>query len=143
MYRRLKQSFTANLPNDDLTHINRKPLIILLAPLFLSVDFLDPQFNDAQLSSVYNMIAFDQITHGKTLFPSYISGGFGAIQDTWTDAAILALFCHTLGLPPAHIFAAQNNSVNAALRFSILFPNQCLSMTLCGIPGPTKSVVLV
>lgn len=129
-----------NLPNDDLSILktSSKPLIVLLQPLFLSIDFLDSQFNDPLLSNSYNMIAYDGVAYGRSECETYISAGYASTHDTWADTGLLALFAQSLQLPPFHIFAVQNNSVNTALRFSILFPTKCLSLTLCAIAGPTE-----
>ena len=86
------------------------------------------------------MIGMDFRRCGKSLAPP--SGG----HDCWVDAADIAFVQsvsfslkmigvmrmlisqkQTLGLPPFHIFAAENMSVGAALRFSILYDS-------CSVP---------
>ena len=54
----------SNLPNDDISHLkaSTKQTILLLNPFFLSIDFLDPQFDDPVLSRNYNLFAFDTIS---------------------------------------------------------------------------------
>lgn len=95
---------------------------------------LEPQFAYPALKDSYNMIAFDYIGCGDTECPDYLDK-YATRHDTWVNTAILAQFVQRLNLPPFHIFAVQNNSINTALRFSILFPKQLLSLTLCGVPN--------
>ncbi|PFH52569.1 hypothetical protein AMATHDRAFT_139549 [Amanita thiersii Skay4041] len=110
-----------------------KPSIILLHPFLLDSSWLDYQFDDIRLYQNYNMIAFDMRTGGR----SQCKGS--GVHDSWVDAADLA-FCHQiLHLPPCHILAFESLSVNCALRFAALFPEMCLSLTLCNIPSPTES----
>jgi len=42
-----------------------------------------------------------------------------------------------LQLPPCHILALESLSIYCALRFAVLFPEMCLSLTLCNVPAPT------
>lgn len=134
---------TGNLPSDDLAHLktSSKPLIVLLPPVMLAARHLEPQFRYPGLTDNYDMIAFDWIGCGETECPEYITPERAAHHDTWVDAALLARFAQKLLLPPFHIFAVQNNSVNAALRFSMLFPSHCLSLTLCSIPNHHECVL--
>lgn len=41
-------------------------------------------------------------------------------------------FCLTLGISDVHVMAPMGWAVNAALRFSLLFPVMCRSIALCG-----------
>ncbi|KAH8118544.1 alpha/beta-hydrolase [Phellopilus nigrolimitatus] len=109
-----------------------RPVVVMLHPLFLDVTWLTTQFEDPRLSRRYNIIAFDMRSCGKS--SSRPSGA----HDTWVDAADLAFALQALGLPPAHFFAVENLSVNAALRLAAIFPELCLSLTLINVPPPTE-----
>jgi pimeloyl-ACP methyl ester carboxylesterase len=98
----------------------------------LNVEHLETQFSDSCLSDAFNLIAFDIPTSGKTRAPRYATRGQGDVYDNWVEAAMIAHFCDALKIPSVHIFATMTNSVHAALRFSILFKERCLSLTLCG-----------
>ncbi|TRM68532.1 alpha/beta-hydrolase [Schizophyllum amplum] len=109
-----------------------KPTVVILHPNFLDSTWLHNQFSDQRLDNGYNLIAFDMRVCGRSL--ARPSGR----HDSWTDAADLA-FCHSiLGLAPWHMLALEGISVNCALRFAALFPELCLSLTLCNVPAPTE-----
>ncbi|KLO05011.1 alpha/beta-hydrolase [Schizopora paradoxa] len=110
-----------------------KPTIIMLPPLFLDSSWLGSHMEDPRLSGKYNIVAFDMRVCGKS--DSRPSGA----HDSWVDAADLAFAHQALGLPPSHVFAISNLSVNTALRFAALFPEMCLSLTLVNVPGPLES----
>ncbi|GLB33430.1 putative alpha beta-hydrolase [Lyophyllum shimeji] len=125
--------YTTNTPHGNVGGFDpRKPSIIILHPLFLDSTWLHLQFGDPRLTSNYNLIAFDMRVAGKSV------ARLSAHHDSWVDAADLA-FCHqALHLPPCHILALDGISVNCALRFAVLFPEMCLSLTLCNVPAPTE-----
>uniref|UniRef100_A0A0W0G494 Putative alpha/beta-hydrolase n=1 Tax=Moniliophthora roreri TaxID=221103 RepID=A0A0W0G494_MONRR len=109
-----------------------KPTIMMLHPAFLDSSWLDNQFGDPRLDNNFNLIAFDMRVCGKS------SCRPSGRHDSWVDAADLA-FCHqSLHLPPCHVLALETLSVSAALRFAVLFPEMCLSLTLCNVPPPTE-----
>ncbi|THU83934.1 alpha/beta-hydrolase [Dendrothele bispora CBS 962.96] len=110
----------------------KKPTIIMLHPTYMDSKWLDNQFGDPRLDKNYNLIAFDMRVSGdSTCRPN-------GKHDSWVEAADLA-FCHmSLELPPCHVLACESISVNCALRFAILFPDMCLSLTLINVPAPTE-----
>lgn len=109
-----------------------KPTVIMLHPIFLDSTWLYAQFEDPRLDKSFNIIAFDARCAGRT-----ISRPNGR-HDHWTDAADIAFACHALWLPPAHLWASESFATNAALRFAIIFPEMCLSVTLLTVPTPTE-----
>ncbi|KDQ13125.1 hypothetical protein BOTBODRAFT_33737 [Botryobasidium botryosum FD-172 SS1] len=122
--------YRTNVPGDNIAGWDHaRPTVLLLHPPFLDSDLgLDPQFADPRLHRAFNLVAFDQFTSGRTRNPLHLA------RDTWVDAALHALALETLHIPPCHVFAVQNISVNVALRFAMIFPERCLSLTLCSIP---------
>lgn len=110
-----------------------KPTVVILHPLFLDSTWLGLQFGDPRLTRPYNLIAFDMRSCGQS------SCSLNARHDSWVDAADLALCFQRLHLPPSHILALEAISVNCALRFAVLFPEMCLSLTLVNVPSPTES----
>ncbi|OCB85396.1 alpha/beta-hydrolase [Sanghuangporus baumii] len=109
-----------------------KPIVVMLHPLFLDSTWLTNQFEDPRLTSRYNLLAFDMRCAGRS------NARPSGAHDTWVDAADLAFALLALGLPPAHILAIENISVNTALRLAALFPELCLSLTLVNVPPPTE-----
>ncbi|KAJ7873389.1 Alpha/Beta hydrolase protein [Mycena olivaceomarginata] len=109
-----------------------KPTVCILHPTFLDSSWLYPQFNDPRLDSEYNLIAFDMRVSGKS------ECRHSGRHDSWVDAADLASCAQLLRLSPFHILAMESTSINCALRFAALFPEMCLSLTLCNIPPPTE-----
>ena len=130
----------SNLPQDDPSVIatNGRPTILLLHPVLLNVEQLEPQFSDPSLSDAYNMVAYDIPTSGRTKAPRFASQGQFPLFDNWTEGAMMAHFCDALGISAVHVFASATHPVQAALRFSILFPERCLSLTLCGATPPEE-----
>ncbi|KAF8076008.1 Alpha/Beta hydrolase protein [Lyophyllum atratum] len=109
-----------------------RPSIIILHPLFLDSSWLQLQFGDPRLVANYNLIAFDMRVCGKS------SARPSGRHDSWVEAADLA-FCHqALHLPACHVLALEGISINTALRFAVLFPEMCLSLSLCNVPAPTE-----
>lgn len=126
--------YTTNTPMGGTSDFDQtKPTVIMLHPLFLDSSWLNTQMEDPRLNERYNIVAFDMRTCGRSIATP--SGK----HDTWVDAADLA-FAHlvrrrsiayrafvinisneqALGLPPAHFFAVECISVNAALRLAAL-----------------------
>ncbi|TFY60274.1 hypothetical protein EVG20_g7478 [Dentipellis fragilis] len=125
--------YTTNSPTGAVSSFDPdKPTVILLHPIFLDSTWLDNQFDDPRINACYNLIAFDARCAGKTI--SRPSGK----HDHWTDCADLAFACMTLWLPPAHIWASESFATNTALRFAMLFPEMCLSITMLTVPTPTE-----
>ncbi|KDQ12816.1 hypothetical protein BOTBODRAFT_56608 [Botryobasidium botryosum FD-172 SS1] len=123
--------YRTNLHRDDVSRIDpRKPTIIFLHGLFLDSTFI-PQFSDRRLNSNFNLIAFDLLSCGFTSNPVRPD------HDTWVEAAIIALGHEALQLPPCHIFATQIIAISTALRLTMLYPEKCLSLSLCGASCPT------
>ncbi|KAG8955931.1 hypothetical protein FRC04_006379 [Tulasnella sp. 424] len=123
--------YTTNLKNDNIANLDRtKPTILILHGMFLNTRFLAPQFNDPRLNDNFNLIAYDAMSCGKTKNP------VSPHNDLWCQAALIAQVSFELKLPPFHLMANGMNPVAAALRFNILFPGRCLSMSLNSIPGP-------
>lgn len=110
----------------------KKPTVILLHPPALDSTWMNPQMTDPRISTRYNIIAFDLRCCGKSL--SRPTG----LHDAYVEAADLAFAHQILHLPPAHVFAVGSQSVPIALRFAALFPEMCLSLTLCAVPPPTE-----
>ncbi|EJF63051.1 alpha/beta-hydrolase [Dichomitus squalens LYAD-421 SS1] len=108
-----------------------KPTLVLLHSLFLDNTWLHPQMDDPRLNANFNIITFDIRTAGKSTFRP--TGRF----DLWVTAADLAHCFYHLHLPPAHIFAPELFSWTA-LRFAALFPELCLSLTLCNVTPQTE-----
>ncbi|TFK29269.1 alpha/beta-hydrolase [Coprinopsis marcescibilis] len=109
-----------------------KPTLMILHPVLLDTTWLENQLGDPRLYQHYNIIAFDMRSMGQSnCKPS-------EKHDAWVDAADLGLCCQMLHLPPCHVFALEAISVNAALRFALLFPEMCLSLALCNIPSPVE-----
>lgn len=125
--------YTTNTTFNNVSAFDpEKPTIIVLHPLFLDSTWLDNQFCDPRLSGHYNVIAFDMRTCGRSRCRS--SGR----HDSWVDSADLAFCCQKLHLPPCHILAFESLSINCALRFAVLFPEMCLTLTLCNVPPPSE-----
>ncbi|KAH0587120.1 hypothetical protein H2248_005937 [Termitomyces sp. 'cryptogamus'] len=125
--------YTTNTPHGNVGGFNPdKPSIIILHPLLLDSSWLSLQFGDPRLTSIFNMVAFDMRTCGKS------SSRPTGRHDSWVDAADLAICHQMLHLPPCHILALDGISINCALRFAVLFPELCLSLTLCNVPAPKE-----
>lgn len=78
----------SNLPGNDASYAgkNGRPTILLIAPAFLSVEFLNQQFDDPALQ-IYNLIAFDPPGYGRTICPRYKSCEQAGTIDDWVMAA--------------------------------------------------------
>lgn len=110
----------------------------MMHAIMLSTEWRSEQMTDSLLSDSCYMIAFDGVVSGKTRCPNYISSGLVYEHDAWAEAAMIALFAQALDLPPFHLFAEQANATGAAKRFTALFPNQCLSLTLLAVFPPDE-----
>lgn len=109
-----------------------RPTIVMIHPQFLDVTWLDNHFGDPRLYEHYNLIAFDLRGAGRsTCRPS-------GRHDSWVDAADIAHCFQRLHLPCSHILALEGLATYAALRFALLFPEMCASLTLCNVPAPTE-----
>ncbi|KAI0786446.1 alpha/beta-hydrolase [Abortiporus biennis] len=129
--------FYTNTPYCNVGSFNpERPTIVMLHPLHLDSSWMYPQFDDPRLNNRYNLIAFDTRLTGKSR--SKLTGKC----DLWVHAADLAHAFYHLQLPPAHIFACDVYG-QVALRFASLFPDLCLSLTLCnvGLAVETKTTV--
>ncbi|KAF8974713.1 alpha/beta-hydrolase [Flammula alnicola] len=111
-----------------------KPTIVILHPVFLDSTWLDLQMGDSRFNSQFNIIAFDMRCAGKS------SCRPSARHDSWVDAADLAFCFQKLHLPPSHILSLEGTSINCALRFAVLFPESCLSLTLVNVPAPVENI---
>ncbi|KAF8307732.1 hypothetical protein DL93DRAFT_2101092 [Clavulina sp. PMI_390] len=130
--------WTSNIPGDDLNclHTHPKPLIILLHPVLLSSEWRKHQLEDPNLNRAFYMIAIDGPTSGRSKCKNYLAHEHALKHDTWAEAAMLALFSQSLSLPPFHILAEQVVACDVANKFAILFPQQCLSLTLLAVFPP-------
>ncbi|KAF9057489.1 Alpha/Beta hydrolase protein [Panaeolus papilionaceus] len=125
--------YTTNTPYNNVGAFDpEKPTIIILHPLFLDSSWLDLQMGDFRLNKRYNMVAFDMRCCGRS-----VSRPTGR-HDTWVEAADLAFCAQKLHLPPSHILALEGISTSCALRFAVLFPEYCLSLTLVNVPAPVE-----
>ncbi|KAJ3713792.1 Alpha/Beta hydrolase protein [Lentinula raphanica] len=125
--------YTTNTEHDCVGGFDpEKPTILMLHPTTLDSSWLTEQFSDPRLGSNFNLIAFDMRVCGKSTCRA------NGKHDAWVEAADLAMCAQMLHLPPCHIFACETIAVNAVLRFAILFPEMCSSLTLCNVPAPTE-----
>lgn len=83
----------SNLPGDDIakTGRNGRRTILLIAPAFHSVDFLDIQFSDPALQA-YDLIAFDPPGYGRTMCPQLKSREQAVSIDDWVMAAYVTSY---------------------------------------------------
>ncbi|KAI9063425.1 alpha/beta-hydrolase, partial [Trametes sanguinea] len=124
--------YNTNAPGANVSGFDpNKPTLVMLHPLFLDSSWTHPQLDDPRLNSNFNIIVFDTRSTGKSLYRP--SGRF----DLWVTAADLAHCFYHLRLPAAHIFAPELFSWTA-LRFAALFPELCLSVTLCNVTPQTE-----
>ncbi|KAI0637711.1 Alpha/Beta hydrolase protein [Trametes polyzona] len=124
--------YTTNAPACNVSGFDPdKPTLVMLHPLFLDSSWMHPQLDDPRLNSNFNIIVFDLRTSGKSLYRP--TGRY----DLWVTAADLAHCFYHLRLPPSHIFAPELFSFTA-LRFAALFPELCLSLTLCNVTPQTE-----
>ncbi|CDO74127.1 hypothetical protein BN946_scf185043.g177 [Trametes cinnabarina] len=124
--------YNTNSPGANVSGFDpNKPTLVMLHPLFLDSSWTHPQLDDPRLNSNFNIIVFDTRSTGKSLYRP--TGRF----DLWVTAADLAHCFYYLRLPAAHIFAPELFSWTA-LRFAALFPELCLSVTLCNVTPQTE-----
>ncbi|KII96006.1 hypothetical protein PLICRDRAFT_694103 [Plicaturopsis crispa FD-325 SS-3] len=125
--------YTTNSRNGNVGSFDAtKPTVVLLHPPTLESSWMRNMFEDDRLASDFNLIAFDYRVSGKSRARPT------GLHDGWVDAADLAFAYHALHLPPAHILGVESTATNCALRLAILFPELCLSLTLCSVPPPTE-----
>ncbi|KAH8102207.1 alpha/beta-hydrolase [Cristinia sonorae] len=108
-----------------------KPTIVMMHPLHVDSTWLYPQFDDPRLTGKYNIIAFDTRLTGTSM------NRFTGKYDFYVAAADLAHAFYHLRLPPAHIWASEAFCY-VALRLAAIFPELCLSVTLCNVPAQTE-----
>ncbi|KAI0721973.1 hypothetical protein C8T65DRAFT_705024 [Cerioporus squamosus] len=124
--------YNTNAPAGTVSGFDpEKPTLVMLHPLFLDSTWTHPQLDDPRLNANFNIIVFDTRTTGKSLFRPT------GRHDLWVAAADLAHCFYHLRLPPAHIFAPELYTWTA-LRFATLFPELCLSLTLCNVTPQTE-----
>ncbi|KAL6306711.1 Alpha/Beta hydrolase protein [Sparassis latifolia] len=124
--------YITNTPTGSVSSFDpSKPTVVMMHPLLLGSAWTYPQTGYPRLHSDFNIICFDTRSSGQSLCKA--SGEF----DLWVIAADLALAFHHLGLPPAHIFTPELYAY-ASLRFAALFPEHCLSVTLCNVPAQSE-----
>ncbi|CAL1702087.1 unnamed protein product [Somion occarium] len=104
-----------------------RPTIVMLHPFIMDSTWCYPQLDDPRLNENYNIVILDTRLTGKSVCK------FSGKYDLWVAAADIAHAFHHLRLPAAHIFASEV-FVLVALRLAILFPELCLSLTLCNVP---------
>ncbi|EIM88148.1 alpha/beta-hydrolase [Stereum hirsutum FP-91666 SS1] len=109
-----------------------KPTVMMLHPMGFDSRWLTTQLADPRLNDNYNVIAIDSRYAGRS--HSRPSGKL----DHWVEAADLAFICQSLQLPSVHVWAEEPLATNVALRFAILFPEMCLSLTLVTVAPPTE-----
>ncbi|GAA5979209.1 hypothetical protein JCM10908_002838 [Rhodotorula pacifica] len=123
-----------DFPNDRYTPNSTKPSVILLAPSMLNATFLDPYVE--ALRDDYALTVVELRGLGRTI------GGQSPDYDYWVAAADIAFLMNALQLPPSHIFAPGFSAFRTAIQFSILFPDQALSLSLVGamsLFGPPRN----
>ncbi|KAI0079731.1 alpha/beta-hydrolase, partial [Panus rudis PR-1116 ss-1] len=120
--------YSTNAPYCNVGSFNPdRPTIVILHPFTLDSTWCYPQIDDPRINAEFNVITFDTRITGKSACK------FNTKYDLWVAAADLAHAFYHLCLPPAHIFASEV-FVYVALRLSVLFPDLCLSLTLCNVP---------
>ncbi|KAH8105492.1 Alpha/Beta hydrolase protein [Cristinia sonorae] len=112
-----------------------RPTIVMLHPLHVDSTWLYPQLDDPRLTNKFNIITFDTRITGASVCR------FSGMYDLYVAAADIAHAFYHLRIPPAHIFASEVFSY-VALRLAALFPDLCLSLTLCNVSAPTEPKVV-
>ncbi|KAI0035623.1 alpha/beta-hydrolase [Vararia minispora EC-137] len=125
--------YSTNAPDGMVSGFDSsRPTIIMLHPFALDSTWVVNYLDDPRIGLKYNIIAFDSRFSGKS--QTKLSGKI----DYWVQAADLAYACQILHLPPAHFCAEETESICVALRFSVLFPEMCLSLALITVPPPNE-----
>lgn len=131
--------YRSNLPpSANPNFSNNRPTILLLPPAFLSIDYLNEQFDDPVLSATYNLVAFDPPGYGLSRCSMFEQREQANRIDDWVMAALVGDFCLALGIPEVHIFAPMAWAAYVGPRVSLLFPGLCRSITMCGISYGAK-----
>ncbi|TCD63378.1 hypothetical protein EIP91_005609 [Steccherinum ochraceum] len=124
--------YSTNTPFGNVGSFDpEKPTIAMIHPQHMDSSWLYPQLDDPRLRSRYNIIVFDTRVTGKSVYR------FNGKYDLWVTAADLAHAFHYLGLPAAHFFASEV-FCHAICRFAAIFPEFCLSITLCNVPAQSE-----
>ncbi|KAH8102213.1 alpha/beta-hydrolase [Cristinia sonorae] len=108
-----------------------KPTIVMMHPLHVDSTWLYPQLDDPRLGSKYNVVVFDTRVTGPS------TQRFSGKYDLNVAAADIAHAFYHLRLPAAHIFASEVWTL-VALRLAAIFPELCLSLTLCNVPSQVE-----
>ncbi|GAA5838731.1 hypothetical protein JCM3766R1_001574 [Sporobolomyces carnicolor] len=103
----------------------KKPSLVLIAPSWTNVLGLSP-YVDA-LKQTYNLTLLELRSHGRSKNPVV------AEFDFFVGAADVAFAMESLKLPPSHIFAAGGPAFQTAVKLTLLFPTQVLSLVLVGV----------
>ncbi|GAA5887164.1 hypothetical protein JCM16303_002210 [Sporobolomyces ruberrimus] len=110
-----------NAPHD----YSSKPSLVLIAPSWTNVIALSPYVKALEQS--YNLTLLELRSHGRTQNPVV------AEFDYFVGAADVAFAMEALKLPPSHIFAAGGPAFQTAVKLTLLFPDQVLSLILVGV----------
>ncbi|GAA5943259.1 alpha/beta fold hydrolase [Sporobolomyces koalae] len=102
-----------------------KPSLVLIAPSWTNVLALQPYVEALQHG--YNLTLLELRSHGRSRNPVV------AQFDYFVGAADVAFALEALNLPPSHIFAAGGPAFQTAVKLSLLFPSQVLSLILVGV----------
>ncbi|KAF4619957.1 hypothetical protein D9613_005443 [Agrocybe pediades] len=126
--------YTTNTQHHNVGGFDRnKPTLVILHPMFLDINWVNAQLGDSRLDKTYNIIAFDSRSSGKSICRP------NARHDSWVDAADLGICFQLLHLPPSHLLCLESNSICCGLRFAVMFPEMCLSLTLVNVPQSQES----
>ncbi|GAA5894535.1 alpha/beta fold hydrolase [Sporobolomyces salmoneus] len=108
-------------PHDYL----QKPSLVLIAPSWTNVLALAPYVE--ALKDSYNLTLLELRSHGRSKNP--VVPEF----DYFVGAVDVAFAMESLKLPPSHIFAAGGPAFQTAVKLTLLFPSQVLSLILVGV----------
>lgn len=76
----------SNIPDDDISQLGSKPVLVILVPGMMSIDLLDVQFEDPGLQK-FHLLAFDPPGYGRTECPLFSTGEQVLSLDDWAMAA--------------------------------------------------------
>ncbi|GAA5976772.1 hypothetical protein JCM5350_007243 [Sporobolomyces pararoseus] len=110
-----------NSPHD----YSSKPSLVLIAPSWTNVLALSPYVE--ALKDSYNLTLLELRSHGRSTNPVV------AEFDFFVGAADVAFAMEALKLPPSHLFAAGGPAFQTAVKLTLLFPSQVLSLILVGV----------
>ncbi|GAA6029982.1 hypothetical protein JCM8097_009200 [Rhodosporidiobolus ruineniae] len=103
-----------------------KPSLLLLAPSYLNNLFLRPYVDE--FKDDYSVVCLELRGQGRSRHP------ITATYDFTVAAADIAFFMEALQLPPSHVFGPGCEMFQAALKFSLIWPQHVLSLVLVGAP---------